>query len=86
MSTEREREKKRNRIVVFLITCKFLIPDESTRKNKSLTMNWIDRDQQQIQLGFLIIHACNSIINIKKNRRTTYHIDSYLHVFCGLIY
>jgi hypothetical protein len=66
MSTEREREKKRNRIVVFLITCKFLIPDESTRKNKSLTMNWIDRDQQQIQLGFLIIHACNSIINIKK--------------------
>jgi len=58
----------KNWIVIFLITCKFTIPNESTRKNNSITMNSDDGDHSQIELVFLIIHACNSIINKREKK------------------
>jgi hypothetical protein len=46
-------------------------------------MNSADEDHSHIELGFLIIHACNSIINRKTKKKfeeniiilTTYDVD-----------
>jgi hypothetical protein len=61
-------DRKKSRRFVLLITCKFKIPNELTRKNKSITMNRTRTYHSQIQLVILSIHAYNSIIHKREKK------------------